>query len=121
MPKVYVVQENPNIDYSDAERFGDVIFMTMSELQPMRNSRRNAMILGDIESHVMAFNPEEDYVLLSGNLIAIGYAFSLLMAKSKGVLRCLQYSRIDRKYKEFEFNPEYIKNIATNSADIMWK
>ena len=49
-PKVFVVQENPNLNYTPAERCGEVVFLTAIEFSPMKNSPRNAAVLETVEA-----------------------------------------------------------------------
>lgn len=72
--KVYVVQENNYVDYSDAERFGELVFLTNSELKPVSGSLINEQITDLIDKKLERFT-ESDYLVLTGNPAAIGYAF----------------------------------------------
>jgi hypothetical protein len=74
MNKVWVVQENNYIDYSDAERFGEVNFITRDEIKPIRGSLINESIMTRIDSTLEQFG-EDDYLVLTGNPAVIGYAF----------------------------------------------
>lgn len=119
-PRVFVVQENPNLNYAPAEKFGDVYFMTSTEFSPMKNSPRNANILEHVELAMGAYDSETDYLLLSGNPIVMGYVFHLAMVKAKEV-RVLWWSRDDRKYNEVLFNPEFIKSVGTPTIPVKYK
>ena len=105
MNRVFVVQENPRLDYADAEKYGDVVFMTMREFSPMKNSISNGMVLGDIARHMAAFNPDEDYLLLTGGPIILGYTFSLALSK-KGYVNVLQWDNHRRGYLPIRFSPD---------------
>lgn len=111
MAKVLAIQENINLDYSDAERYGEIYFGTQFEYSPIKNSARNGVLLKDIDKAVALFNPEEDYLLLTGNPLVIGYCVHELMKKSPE-LRVLRYSRNDRRYTEMVFNPTHAKALA---------
>lgn len=104
---VYVVQEQNRIDYSDAERFGDVKFLTAIEYNGMRNSVRNSQALADIRSGLAGFDPSLDYLLLTGNPIAIGYAFHIAMVNAHNLkadkLNVLQWEREKGQYKHVVF------------------
>lgn len=108
MNKVYVVQENPRLDYTDAERYGDVVFMTAREFSPMKNSISNKTVLGDIDRHMKNFNPAEDFLLLTGGPILLGYAFSLALAKT-GSIHVLQWDNYKHGYTPIRFDPGTIK------------
>lgn len=119
-PRVFVVQENPNLNYMSAEQFGEVVFMTAVEFSPMKNSPRNKVILDGIEAMMRDFDPDVDYLLLSGNPIIMGYVFHLAMAK-KPEVSVLWWSRDDRKYNEVLFNPEFIKSVGTPTIPVKYK
>lgn len=111
MSTVYVVQENPRINYMPAEEFGEVRFLTADEYSPSQHSIRNKHILEQVMGGLSKFNPQTDYLVLSGNPIMMGFAFSLIMQKH-GFLRVLHYHSADRKYVEVPFNPSNILNMA---------
>lgn len=119
-PRVFVVQENPNLNYTSAEQFGEVVFMTAVEFSPMKNSPRNKFILDGIEAMMRDFDPDVDYLLLSGNPIIMGYVFHLAMSK-KPEVSVLWWSRDDRKYNEVLFNPEFIKSVGTPTIPVTYK
>lgn len=103
MGKVYVVQENPRMDYSPAEAYGDVVFMTADEYRPVAGSIRNQDIISDVQRHMATFDPAEDWLIMTGNPIMMGYAFHLAIARGSGV-KCLQWDRISHGYREVKFD-----------------
>ncbi|WQY99610.1 hypothetical protein [Acinetobacter phage pB23] len=107
MPTVYVVQENPRMNYLPAEKFGEVRFLTATEFSPSQHSLRNKQILEQVMANLVDFNPDVDYLVLSGNPIIMGFVFSLVIQK-KGYLKALWYHSIDREYVEVNFNPSHI-------------
>ena len=119
-PKVFVVQENPNLNYTPAERYGEVVFLTAIEFSPMKNSPRNAAVLETVEVAMKRFDPSKDYLLLSGNPIIMGYVFHLAMTKSVEV-RVLWWSRDDRRYNEVLFNPDFIKSVGMPTVPVKYK
>lgn len=102
MAKVFVVQENNKIDYSDAERFGDLVFLTVDEWKGVKNSLRDKNILEQVRTKISAFDPATDYLLLTGNPIIIGYAFHEVMARSD-TASCLQWDRFTNSYRAVVF------------------
>lgn len=99
---VFVVQENNRLDYAPAEEFGEVIFMTADEYQPLKNSLRNQAILSRVTECLDSFRPRSDYLLLTGNPILIGYVFHLAYC-IEGYVRCLQWDRMHNSYRVVEF------------------
>lgn len=98
MSKVYVVQENNHIDYSDAERFGDLVFLTASELKAVPGSLMNDKILDSIDSGLKGFS-SGDYLVLTGNPAAIGYAFHRVASQSD-VVNTLSWDKMRGVYKK---------------------
>jgi hypothetical protein len=104
MSKVFVVQENFRADYSDAERFGELVFMTASEFKPINGSLRNQAIKDDIKASLVRFTPD-DFLVLTGNPTMIGFAFHHAVgavANKGGVLNILQWDKIANGYKPFQ-------------------
>lgn len=108
MPTVFVVQENPHLDYSDAERFGEVEFITNIEFSPIKGSLNNERVLTDIRHAMAKFDPHRDYLLMTGNPISIGYAFHLAIRHSylgttRVPLNLLRWDGITRRYQHVTF------------------
>lgn len=104
MNKVWVVQENPRMDYSPAEQFGQVHFMTADEFRPMATSLKNEHVIADLERGVSQLD-EDDWLILTGNPIAMGYTFHLAIQKN-GRVKCLQWDRMRGEYRPFIFERE---------------
>lgn len=102
MSTIYVVQENNKFNYADAERFGDIQFLTNREYSPLKNSLINRDILDEINTGMKDFDPDIDYLLLSGNPVMIGYVFHLALT-GKGYVRLLQWDGIQGQYREVHF------------------
>jgi hypothetical protein len=100
MSKVFVTQENTRLNYTDAERFGEVVFMSYHEFSPNKNSKRNADIIEELRDHIEGnFDPDQDCLLLSGDPVIMSYSFHLAMQK-KGYVRLLKWDNQTRRYNE---------------------
>jgi hypothetical protein len=99
------------MNYLPAEKFGEVKFLTASEFSPSQHSLRNKQILEQVMENLTDFDQDQDYLVLSGNPIIMGFVFSLLIQK-KGYLRVLWYHSIDREYVEVNFNPSQILSMS---------
>lgn len=73
--KVFVAQENDKFDYSAAEQFGDLVFLTQHEYRSY-SSPANGKIRDEIFDGLSEITPE-DYLLLTGNPITMSYAFHI--------------------------------------------
>lgn len=104
MNRVFVVQENGRADYSDAERFGELVFMTVDEFKPVAGSLRNENIKDEIRSHLSSFD-DSDYLVLTGNPIMIGYAFHYAVRSLGGAgttVNILKWDKMDNRYKPYQ-------------------
>lgn len=110
-PNVFIAQAQDRIDYSDAERFGALTFLTGFEWSPHVSNPRNATVLKDIRDGIRGkFDPNFDYLVLTGNPITMGAVFhyALLKAKLSNIhkLRILQWDRLKSAYREVIFDEE---------------
>lgn len=106
-PRVFVVQEQPKFDYSDAERFGELHFLTNKEYNGFRNSARNRQATDDIAAGLEDFDPDTDFLLLTGSPVAMGFAFAVALTSAAlqghGRLNLLQWNNVGYNYKHIVF------------------
>jgi hypothetical protein len=76
MSTVYVVNFNANYDYTDAARFGEVVYMSKGYL-PDRSPEDMAKLFREYAVN----SKPEDYLLLSGSNILCAIAVAEWMAK----------------------------------------
>ena len=101
--KVYIVQnvlrKFPDgtlrcLDYTQAERFGDIIFLFDGNKQvvmsPQPTIRKLRNLLKDFK--------DNDYLLLVGDPALIGLTCSVVSTISNGRYNMLKYDRIERDY-----------------------
>lgn len=105
MSTIFIIQENNRFNYGPAEAFGDIKFLTALEYSPIKGSLQNATVLADVKYGLEAFKPDDDYLLLSGNPVMIGYAMHLCLSKPEGYVKVLQWDRHYNEYKEIHFKP----------------
>jgi len=86
-PKVYVTNNNPNYDYSPAEKWGELINMTQGYIPAYRHEAT----LHTFENYAKTAS-EDDYLLLSGSNFVCALAVVAWMKHSKS-LRFLQHSK----------------------------
>jgi len=82
MSKVYVTQEVFSADYSDAQRYGDVVFLTASEVSMASQSLHNVKLVEQIRRGLHRYDPEVDHVAPSGSPIITGLVFAILSEKT---------------------------------------
>ena len=81
MPTVWVTQDRPGFNYADAERFGDIQFVTDREFTIPMHAPGNARVRSAILEAVSKFNPDEDSLLLSGSPVVAGVIIGKIVAK----------------------------------------
>lgn len=103
-PNVFVAQEQPRFNYSDAERFGDLVFVTAVDYSPHQSSLQNDRLLTAMRHAASRFNPVKDYLLLTGGPITMGLLFHHFSKKSEQMgitgVRCLQWDRVNNQYRQ---------------------
>ncbi len=99
MPKVFVTQENQGLDYTPAEEYGDVQFMTRKEWSPIKGSLMNQDILREIKHALNDFNPAEDFLVVSGSPTVAALVFLHLGQMRHPALKLLRWSNRDRVYQ----------------------
>lgn len=88
MSKVYVTQENSAVDYLPATKYGDIIFVVGSNqrLVPHPGSMDNRLVLEQLRTVLMEFNPDEDYLLCTGSPTIMALCASELGPDLKKIL-----------------------------------
>jgi hypothetical protein len=81
MSKVYVTQERPGFNYLDAERFGEIKFITHRDYTMPHTADNNKFLKEDIRVAVNEFDPETDYILLSGSPLVAGVVIGKIVKK----------------------------------------
>jgi hypothetical protein len=66
MPRVFITQET-QVDYTKAQQFGDLMPVTAKDLSNVPGSAINRDIVTTIAAKLRHFNPDEDFLLISGS------------------------------------------------------
>lgn len=93
MPKVYVIQEQPNHDLAPAMSFGDIV-----TLLPPGDTNFSYEFTVDKLREDLGNIALEDYLLLTGDPVAIGLATSIVSEYLGGHLQLLKWMRRERVY-----------------------
>jgi len=102
--KVFITQEG-NHNYTEAQEFGEVEFLTSDEFSPIPTSGKNKNILREIKAKMSTYIPGVDYIMPSGSPIVIGIAF--MIAREKGTaVKILKWDNQRRKYSGITVNVE---------------
>lgn len=95
-PTVYVVQEQPRLNYADAQRFGELMFVCQYDYSPGENSRFNEVIRHSVQETINQFDHLTDHLLLVGDPVLIGLVMSY--ALDKGPINVLKWNKGLRRY-----------------------
>ena len=95
MGKVYITYETP-FDYTDAETYGEIVFLCNHpwDLHNIKDSPHNARVLSDLRHKLKAYDPAQDWLVLSGS-VYIGAAVFWLLGHSK--VNCVRILRWDNR------------------------
>lgn len=107
-PRVFITQENSQLNYGHAEEYGEIVFLTAKEVSPVPGSIINADIMAELESKLADFDFDHDFIAPSGSPVVCGMAFLVLGKRieleglhvSRGGKLCvLRWSNRDRVYQ----------------------
>jgi len=98
-PIVWVVQEGKN-DYAAAEQFGEVNFVTKSDLRSMKGEQQR-QVHADIRQFLTNYIPGHDYIVPAGNPIILAL---LCMALGVGSHKFLKWDGMRATYVLFDLD-----------------
>jgi len=94
---VYVVQSVTGLNYSDLSRFGDVLFVAQRHCYPDEADAHAQKIVDLCRAAFASFNPDTDFVALSGDPINIAVISGWVLARFK-VAKFLKFDRKNNGY-----------------------
>jgi hypothetical protein len=97
-PRVFVTQEAPQLNFTPAEQFGDVVFLTRDDFSPVAGSLNNHALQLEIEAKLAHFDPARDFLCFAGSPTVAAYAFMTLGRLNRRDVRLLRWSNRDRQY-----------------------
>jgi hypothetical protein len=97
MGKVFITQE-ARYDFSPAEQYGEVVFLTRMDLNNLRQSQHNDRVLSEIKDHLKHYDPAEDWIVISGSPYVSALVFMLLGRKRYDEIRILRWDNRDFRY-----------------------
>lgn len=100
MSKVWVTQET-KYDFTAANLWGDVEFITTDEISPLKASMRNDEIIHRVRAAVNRMQPD-DYVVPTGSPYVAALVFCAMGLRGIRQLRMLRWSSRDQKYIPIE-------------------
>lgn len=97
MTKVYVTQET-NHDFTKAEQYGEVVFLTRDDLNNIKSSLQNDKVLADIKTKLRGFNPDEDWLVITGSPYISAAVFLILGHLKVYAPKILRWDNRDFRY-----------------------
>ena len=91
---VFITQELRGRDVTDATEFGDLEILTSSKNQTSYSTQPT---IRKLNSSLYKFS-DEDYLLLSGDPVAIALAAAIAAKYNRGRFKMLKWDRLENKY-----------------------
>lgn len=109
-PTVYAVSYNPKYDYSDAERFGNVVFMKKGIIMNADTDK----LLEEFTGYAKTAT-KNDYLLLSGTVLLCSLA-SVAFSRTLGEVQILHMTsaRGDSGESIHSYQHHYVKSVQEN-------
>lgn len=101
---VYVTQEAEGLDYSTAEQYGQVVFLTRHDFVNVRGSLANEALISELNRKLRGFNPETDWIVVSGSPYVAAAVLLLL-----GLARHRQVKFLRWDNRDYLYRPLYIE------------
>lgn len=101
--RVFVIQHNPNLDYSDARRFGVLVPVIQRDVFADDLPSRIEKMKEVLEARVGNYDPLNDYLLLTGDPVAIFLAGALL--RNAKEVKVLKFDKEVGRYYDVAIKP----------------
>jgi len=96
--RVFVTQENPKLDYSAAEDYGDLVFLTKDDIVPVKNSLHNNSVIQQLKVGIDGLDPVNDFIVITGSPLVSAIVFMLIGRRHRQV-NVLKWSNRDGIYQ----------------------
>lgn len=100
--KVFVVQE-AQLDFSQAEEYGELVFLSHQDLQNIKGSLHNEDVLNRVRGKLIAYEPERDWFVINGSPYVAAAMFLMigqrLAARQEVTVKVLRWDNRDRVYR----------------------
>lgn len=110
--RCYILQENPSIDFSLAEEYGQ-LYICLPMGYSLFNAREQA--LEHLTEALLDFRPSVDYIICSGDVALVLLVGAILGGLGVTEYRLLRYDRRDKDYQVIEASTkELIRKVNQN-------
>lgn len=97
MGKAFVTQETEH-SFIEAEAFGDVVFLTIEDVNNTKGSLHNEALFRSLKQGLRDFDPENDYIVPAGSPYVTAAVFLILGNMGFKNLKVLRWNNRDRNY-----------------------
>jgi hypothetical protein len=101
---VYIIQGTDLGRFKKAERFGELACLIQRDVFPDDVEERVDTIRGIMTAMLERFEPAKDFLLLTGDPVAIVLAVMVLLCQGIVTIRCLKWDRENQDYYEVELS-----------------
>lgn len=101
--KVHVTQET-SFDFTPAEAYGEVEFLTHRDLNSIKSSPGNVHTLREINHKLKAVDFDIDYFVLTGSPYIMASVFLLIGNRGIKKVKILRWDNRDHKYTPMEID-----------------
>lgn len=108
MSKVYVTQETDH-SFLEAERFGEVVFLTRDDVNNTKGSLHNEALFRTIKVMLRDFDPETDYIAPAGSPYVTAATFLILGNMGFKNIKVLRWNNREFNYIPVHFDLARIK------------
>lgn len=102
MPRVLVTQET-NYDFTKAEAFGEIEFLTRDDLNNIKGSLHNEQVVASISAKLKDFDHKTDFVIIAGSPYISALVFMLLGKMGLRSIKILRWNN-----REFDYLPLHV-------------
>ncbi|PIZ29609.1 MAG: hypothetical protein COY40_06520 [Alphaproteobacteria bacterium CG_4_10_14_0_8_um_filter_53_9] len=93
----FVTQETEHT-FIEAERFGEVVFLTTTDVNNTKGSLHNEELFRSIKAQLREFNPEVDYIVPAGSPYVVAGVFLILGNMGLKNIKVLRWNNRDYNY-----------------------
>jgi hypothetical protein len=119
-PKVYVIKEQVTrgaigpivVDYSPAMEYGELVFITRSDMPSYPGSRVQEVWNADVLNFVSEYDENTDFIITTGQPSAI-FTVGWVLGRAGKTPKFLMWRREESRYKPLFFNPAMLTGEAT--------
>lgn len=100
---VWVTCEQPGLDYSPAEKFGNIEFLTAKDFSNVRGSLRNEELVQELDQKLNHIG-SDDYIVIAGSPYVSAVVFMLLGRRGVKRVNVLRWNNREYHYAPLQID-----------------